>query len=184
MIPDSFAVSSNPMLNLIKQQVIINRNETQIEKLNLMPDFSVGYFNQSNKDISTTSRFTGVELSISIPIFCFSQISKIKASKINEQIAQNNYEYYQKLVQSEFQILMQEYQKYKTSLDYYEKLAIPQANLIIEQSGKSWMTGDIDYVEYVMNLDKALDIKLKYLLTLNNYNQSVIAIDKILGKTN
>ena len=35
-----------------------------------------------------------------------------------------------------------------------------------------------------MNLDKALEIKLNYLITLNNYNQSIIAIDKILGKTN
>ncbi|MEI6348406.1 MAG: CusA/CzcA family heavy metal efflux RND transporter [Bacteroidota bacterium] len=184
IITDSSAISSNPTLNLVKQQIQINRNETQIARLNFLPDLSVGYFNQSNKDLSANSRFTGIQVGVSVPILCFSQISKVSASKINEQIAQNNFEYYQTIVQSDFQILQQEYLKYKTSLDYYEKAAVPQADMIIEQSGKSYMAGDIEYVEYVMNLDKALEIKSNYLITLNNYNQSIIAIDKVLGKTN
>ena len=45
------------------------------------------------------------------------------------------------------------------------------------------MAGDIDYFEYSLNLDKALEIKSNYLLALNGYNQSIVAIDKILGKT-
>ena len=52
------------------------------------------------------------------------------------------------------------------------------------QSGKSYLAGNIDYVEYVLNLDKALSIKSNYLQTLNDYNQSIIAIDKLLGKLN
>jgi cobalt-zinc-cadmium resistance protein CzcA len=184
LIFDSAAIASNPSLNLVKQQIVTNRNETQIARMGLLPDLSVGYFNQSNKDLSSSARFTGVQVSVAIPILCKAQVSKINAAKINEQIAQNNYEYYQSAIQSEFQILQQEYQKYKTSLEYYENAAIPQADMIIEQSGKSYMAGDIDYVEYVMNLDKALEIKSNYLITLNNYNQSIIAIDKILGKIN
>jgi len=46
------------------------------------------------------------------------------------------------------------------------------------------MAGNIDYVEYVLNLDKALEIKSNYLQALNDYNQSIIAIDEILGKAN
>jgi cobalt-zinc-cadmium resistance protein CzcA len=46
------------------------------------------------------------------------------------------------------------------------------------------MAGDIDYVEYVLNLDKALEIKSNYLQTLTDYNQTIITIDKLLGKTN
>ena len=161
-----------------------NRSETQMARMSMLPDLSVGFFNQSNKDLSSSARFTGVQVSVAIPILCNSQVSKVSASKINEQIAQNNYEYYQSAIQSEFQILQQEYMKYKTSLEYYENAAIPQADMIIEQSSKSYMAGNIDYVEYVMNLDKALEIKSNYLITLNNYNQSIVAIDKMLGKTN
>ncbi|MBI5538643.1 MAG: CusA/CzcA family heavy metal efflux RND transporter [Bacteroidia bacterium] len=183
-ISDSSAIFNNPTLAIIKQQIEISRRETQVERLKLMPDLSVGYFNQSNKDLSSGYRFTGVQFGVAVPILFFSQSAKIKASKINEQIAQNNYEYYNSAIQGEFQTLLQEYLKLKSSIEYYETNAIPQSDLIIKQSGKSYVAGDINYVEYVLNLDKALEIKSNYLLTLSKYNQSIIDIDRMLGKTN
>ncbi|NTW32910.1 MAG: CusA/CzcA family heavy metal efflux RND transporter, partial [Bacteroidetes bacterium] len=182
-IIDSTLISNNPALALSQQQINISGMETKVEKNKLMPEFSVSYFNQSNKDIQADYRFTGGQVGISIPLMFFSKSAKIKASKINEQIALNNYEYYKTEIFGEYQMLLQENLKYKTSLEYYEKSALPQSELIIEQSGKSYKAGNIDYVEYVLNLDKALEIKTNYLQTLNNYNQSVIDIDKIMGKT-
>ena len=184
VISDSSALSGNPSLAIMKQQIEISKRETQVEKLQLMPDISIGYFNLSNKEIDNTHRFTGVQAGIAIPLIFGSQAAKISASKVKEKIAQNNFDYYNSAVRGEMQTLIQEYLKLKSSLDYYENTAIPQSDLIIEQSGKSYMSGDIDYVEYVLNLDKAIEIKSNYLIALNEYNQSVIAIDKFLGKTN
>jgi cobalt-zinc-cadmium resistance protein CzcA len=183
-ITDSSAISNNPSLAMLKQQIEISKRETQIEKLQLMPDISIGYFNQSNKELSNGYRFTGVQAGISIPLIFGSQAAKIHALKINEQIALTNFEYYTTAVKGELQTLLQEYLKLKSSLDYYESTAIPQSDMIIVQSGKSYMSGDIGYVEYVINLDKALDIKSNYFMTLIEYDQSIISIDKILGKTN
>jgi len=181
---DSSAINSNPELALMQQYVNISRHETRVEKLKLMPEFSMGYFNQSNKDLDANYRFTGIQAGVSIPLLFFSQSSKIKAAKINEQIAQNNYNYYKLSATGEYQSLLQELMKYKKSLEYYEQKALSQADLIIQQAGLSYKAGNIDYMEYVLNLDKALDIKLNYLETLNGYNMSAIEIDKILGKTN
>ena len=183
-ISDSSAISNNPSLAIMKQQVEISERETQVERMQLMPDLSIGYFNQSNKELSSAYRFTGVQVGISIPLIFGSQTSKIRASKVNEQIAQTNFEYFNSIVRSEFQTLLQQYLQLRSNLDYYESKAIPQAELIIMQSGKSFMAGEIDYIEYVLNLDKAIEIKSNYLQTLNDYNQSIIAIDNILGKTN
>ncbi len=181
--PDSAAMASNPALAMMKQEVAISKKETLVERLQLMPDVSVGYFNQSNKDLDNASRFTGVQAGIAIPLFFGSQTAKIQAAKIQEKIAQSNLDYYHTVVNGEFQTLWQQYLQYKTNIDYYESTALPQATLIIKQSGKSYMAGDIDYFEYSLNLDKALEIKSNYLLALNGYNQSIVAIDKILGKT-
>ena len=183
-VTDSSAISNNPTLELFKQQIKISELETRTEKIKLLPEFSIGYFNQSNKDIQPGYPFTGIQAGISIPILFFSQSAKIKASKINQLIAQNNYNYYKTVVYGEFQSLVQEYMKYKSSLDFYEKTALPQSEMIIQQAGKSYKAGNIDYVEYVLNLDKALEIKTNYLQTLNQYNQSVIAIDAIMGRVN
>lgn len=178
---DTSGVLNNPALSLAKQQIEISRLETRIEKLKLMPDISVGYFNQSNKELNSTGRFTGVELGIAIPLLGFSQSAKINASKINEQIAQSNFDYYYRELTAEIQNLLQESGKYKRSLDYYEVYALPQAELIIEYSGKNYRSGNIGYVEYILNLEQALEIKANYLQTLNDYNQSVIAVDKLLN---
>ncbi len=181
---DSSAIANNPSLAIIKQQVEISKRETQVERLKLMPDLSVGYFNQTNKDLDNAYRFKGVQVGVAIPILFFSQSAKIRAKKINEQIAQNNYEYYNLVAQGELKIMIEEYSKLKSSLEYYENNAIKQADLIIMHAEKSYQGGNIDYVEYILNLDKALSIKSNYLKTLNDYNLSIIAIDKFLGKLN
>jgi hypothetical protein len=157
-ISDSTALNNNPTLAILKQQIEISKREKQVEKLKLMPDLSIGYFNQSNKELNNNDRFTGIEVGVSIPILFFSQSSKIQAYKINEKIAQNNYEYYNTTLKSELQVLFQEYLKLKASIDYYENIALQQSEMIIYHSGKSYMAGNIDYVEYVLNLDKALEI--------------------------
>ncbi|MFZ4412525.1 MAG: CusA/CzcA family heavy metal efflux RND transporter [Bacteroidales bacterium] len=179
---DSSAISMNPSLAMMKQQLIISQRETQLEKMKFIPDFSVGYFNQSNKELNSDYRFTGVQIAASIPLLFFSQSAKIQAAKVNQQIALTNYEYYSATTKGELNMLLQEYLKLKASIDYYEKNANRQSDLMIEHSGKSFKSGDINYLEYVLILDKALEIKSAYLLTMLQYNQSIIAIDKMMGR--
>jgi cobalt-zinc-cadmium resistance protein CzcA len=79
---------------------------------------------------------------------------------------------------------LQEYKKYKNNIEYYEKLALPQADMIINQSTKSYKAGAMDYLAYIQSLTQALQIKNNYLESLDLYNQSVIAIEFIIGKNN
>jgi len=67
-------------------------------------------------------------------------------------------------------------------VDYYEQQAVPEANLIIDQASLSFKAGAMDYIEYILSLNRALDIKINYLDALNNYNQTVINLDFITGK--
>jgi heavy metal efflux system protein len=55
--------------------------------------------------------------------------------------------------------------------------------LIIDQATKSYKAGAIDYLDYIQSLSRALTIKQNYLDALNNYNQTIISIDYITGKT-
>ena len=77
---------------------------------------------------------------------------------------------------------MGEYAKYENSLNYYEKQAIPEANMIIEQATRGYKVGAIDYLDYIISLSRALTIKQNYLDALNSYNQTIINIDFITGK--
>ncbi|MEI8087915.1 MAG: TolC family protein, partial [Paludibacter sp.] len=136
------------------------------------------------RTFTSGDRFTGVQAGIAIPLFFQSYTSKIKAAKIKEQVSKTNAENYSKSLLGAYRSLLGDYAKYNNSLEYYEKQAIPEADLIIDQATKSYKAGAMDYLDYVQSLSRAFDIKQKYLEALNNYNQTIISIEFISGKVN
>jgi cobalt-zinc-cadmium resistance protein CzcA len=79
--------------------------------------------------------------------------------------------------------LFDEYKKYSGTVDFYEMQAVPEADLIIDQSTSSYKAGALDYLDYVLSLNRALEIKQNYLDALYNFNQTIINIEYITGQT-
>lgn len=185
--------SENPLLALVSKKVDITYRESRIENSKILPEFTIGYFSKSiigTQDVNGTvqnfgsgDRFTGIQAGISIPLWFYPQTSRIKAAKINHLIAKTNELSYKASLDGEYKSLLQDFNKFKSSIDYYEKLALPQANMIISQTTKSYKAGELDYLEFIQNLSRALQIKSNYLETLNQYNQSIISLEFIIGKT-
>jgi len=157
-----------------------------------MPDLTVGYFSQTiqgTRDINGVprtfgpgDRFTGYQAGIAIPLWIVPYTSKVKVAKINEDIAKSDAEYLSKSLSGAYNSLTDEYKKYSGSIDFYEKQALPEADLIIEQSTLSYRAGALDYLEYVISLSRAISIKQDYLDALNNLNQVIINLDYLKGK--
>ncbi len=97
-------------------------------------------------------------------------------------IARTDAEYYSKSAAGNYQTLLDEYDKFSSSVDYYEKQAVPEADLIIEQANLSYKAGALDYLEYVLTVNRALVIRQNYIDALNNCNQIVISLEYITGK--
>ena len=77
---------------------------------------------------------------------------------------------------------MEGIRKYQNSLQYYRQKGIPQADLILEQGQKSYRNGAIGYLEYFQSLKQALDLKMNFLQTLNDYNQALIQLEYLMGR--
>jgi cobalt-zinc-cadmium resistance protein CzcA len=192
-LSDTSAIAANPSLGYTKQQVEIARIEKNLESSRMLPDFSIGYFSQTMQGIQevngipqtfgTGDRFTGIQAGISIPLWFAPYTSKTKAAKIKQQIASTNVEYYTKSLMGNYQALLSEYGKFNNSVEFYETQAVPEADLIIEQATLSYKAGAMDYLDYILSLNRALSIKQNYLDALNGYNQTIISIDFITGKT-
>lgn len=192
-VSDSVAIRQNPSLGYLQQQVEVSRIEKILERSRMLPDFKFGYFNQSIRGTTEVNglphtfgsmdRFTGVQAGISLPIWIMPYTSRAKAARINENMAISDAEYYSKSLSATHNSLIDEYNKYSASVNYYEKQAFPEADMIIYQSSRSYKAGAMDYLEYVLSLNRALEIKQNYLDALNNLNQTVINIEFITGKT-
>ncbi len=103
----------------------------------MLPDLNIGYFSQTiigTQDVNGVPRnfgqdyrFSGIQAGISVPLWFSSYTSRIRAAKISENIAMTDAENYSRSVSGNFQSLIDEYKKYSSSVDYYEKQAIPEA---------------------------------------------------------
>jgi len=189
LVDETSLLSQNPSVGYLKQQVEISRYEKKLEQSRMLPDLSIGYFSQTmtgSQDGSRTfgsgDRFNGIQAGVSIPIWTKPFTSRSKAAKWKEKTAETNAEYFSRSLSGEYRSLLGEYEKNSTSLDYYEKQAIPEANLIIEQTTLSYKAGAMDYLDYVQNLSRALTIMQDHLDVLNNYNQTLVSIEFITGK--
>lgn len=189
---DSSAFNQSPALAYLKQQIEISNKQKKVETAKVLPDFTIGYFNQSligyqningsDQYFDASKRFTGFQVGVSIPLWFVPQAAKVKAAGINQQVVQSNYDQYAINMQGQYNQAIQEYLKEKNTIDYYEKSALINADLIIKQADKGFKSGEIGYVEYLQALKGALSIKSNYLQSLNRYNQSIIVLEFLIGK--
>ncbi len=183
--------TTNPALHYFKQQITIAEAGKNIEKSKLMPDLTLGYFNQSlygtidyrnaTTIASQTNRFQGISIGVAFPLWAKPQMARIKANKSSITIAEENYRWYQKNLQGQYEQAFQEYQKQKKSLEYYEQNALPTAEVISKHALKNYQSGNIGYIEFSQGLKRALDIQTNYLSILLQYNQSIINIEFLIG---
>ncbi|AWI24785.1 CusA/CzcA family heavy metal efflux RND transporter [Flavobacterium pallidum] len=181
---DSTMVRQNPSLQLSEKQVQIAEATRKVEKANLFPDISAGYFIQSitgNQEwngqmtsYDNSLHFQGFSVGVAVPIFAGSAVAKAKAAATNSEREQKNATYLQAQLKSEFIQQQENLVTYQSQIDFYNTTAIPNANLIGKNAAKAYQNGDISYVEYVQSIETALDIRLNFLQAINNYNQTVI----------
>lgn len=189
---DKSGLAANPSVSYINQQIEVSRLEKKVESSRALPDLSIGYFSQTMQGtqeingvprvFGTGNRFTGIQAGIAVPLWFAPYSAKAKAAKLKEKIAKTDAENFSKSLSGSYRSLMLEFSKNSNSVDYYEKQAIPEADLIIEQATRSYKAGAMDYLDYILSLNRALSIKQNYLDAQNNYNQTVISIDFITGK--
>lgn len=188
---DSAQMASNPALRYWQQQVNVAEKRKSVEAANLLPDFTVGYFNQTLIGFQNTDgqeqyygpgdRFSGFQVGIAIPLWFAPQTAKIRAAKLNSKVAEKTLDRYQLNLRADYDAAIKEYLKNSRSLAYYEESALPNAELILNQSQTAFSAGEINYVEFLQGVRTAVNTRTTYLEVLNNYNQSIINIEFILG---
>jgi cobalt-zinc-cadmium resistance protein CzcA len=110
------------------------------------------------------------------------QNARIQAAKVQEKIAQNQYEYTQINLGSKYLQIVQEYTKLQNTLTYYEQNALPTADLLLSTAQKEFRSGNIDYIAHFQGLTRALTVKSAYYDVLNRYNQVVVELEFLVGK--
>lgn len=188
---DSTMLSLNPSLLLGQQSIAVESQKVKVAKARALPDFNIGYVNQSNQgyyDINGTNKFVGtgtrfqsIQVGISIPLWSKPYHAQIRSAKLNARAAEADYRQLQQQLKKDYISTYQTYQTLLRSHQYYENTALPQAQLILDQSDLGFNQGEISYLEYINGVNQAMDIQFNYLDNLNQLNQAIIFIEYLLG---
>lgn len=185
-------MNKNPALKLLYQDAVIAEKTKKLEIAQSLPDFRVGYFNQSIigfQNINGTDvyfdagkRFTGFNVGIAIPLTFFSNSAKVKSLELEKQSLQKTADNAKLQLQSELQNAFQKYNQSLSQFEYYKTQAMPNAKLIISTAQLGFKNGGIGYVEYLQALQTATDINLNYLQSIDQLNQSIININFLINR--
>lgn len=187
---DSGTVSNNPALKYFAQQVKVAEAGKNVQRADLLPDITVGYFNQTlqgtvnerNGAVAGASdRFQGFTIGLAFPLWAKPQLSRIQANEASKDAAIATYEWQQKNLESQYSKAFQEYLKFKSSKEYYEHNALPLAEQIEKNAVRNYQSGNIGYLEFQQGVNRAISIQQNYLKIINQYNQSIISIEYLAG---
>lgn len=189
---DTALVSNNPSLKLLFQQATIAEKNKKLETASVLPDFSIGYFNQSLTGVQTINgqdvyfdrnrRFTGINAGITIPLTFFSNTARIKSLDYQKQALQKEAENEKLSLQSQLYGAFQQYNQAVYQFDYYRATALPNSATIINTAKTAFTSGEIGYIEYLQALQTSTEVQLGYLQAVNQVNQSVININYLISK--
>ncbi|MEO5645371.1 MAG: CusA/CzcA family heavy metal efflux RND transporter [Bacteroidia bacterium] len=172
--------SSHPVLSFYQQKVTLADYQRKVEINRMLPGFSFRYFNQNIFGISPG--YYGYSFGVSIPLFFWTQQGRIQGAKIQQQIAQKDFEATSLQLNTGYNQAVLEVRKNQRSLQYYENTGLNQADEILKAATTAFKNGEIGYVEYTALLSQSIEIKNSYINSLNNYNQSVIRLNYFLNQ--
>ena len=185
---DTSLINEHPNLKIALQEVALAEQSKQVEKAMLMPDFRVGYFNQSMDQhigsdgfvYNKTPKFQGVTVGLSVPLFFGAQKASVKMAETQIEIEELNAAYTKNELQTDLEKLTAELVTVKEQIEFYETGAIANANLIIEKASLAYENGNIDYIEFGQALRTNLSVQMNYINKIATYNQLVLSVNYLI----
>lgn len=174
-LPDSSAFGSeNAFVALWKEQKNIATQERKVWQAQRLPDFRVGYYMMSVEGKPIAQVF---QAGLALPIFSKSFQRNIDAAKTKEYLAQTQYEYQKQVQHTQRNVLLKKLEQSKISIEFYEQVALRQAQTILEKAQKMFQVGEIDYPTFVQTTEQAWKIQLGYWDALDSYNQTILQLE-------
>jgi heavy metal efflux system protein len=149
----------------------------QQEKQNLMPDLSVEYFQGSN---SSLNNIQGYQFGVKIPLLFSGNASKIKASKIAQDVVEAEKQDYKVKLDAEYKMLLAQLKQHDEAIRYYDSQGKTLSEEIIKTADRTFKEGEIDFFQYIQSIETAMEIELSYLNSIHAYNQTIIAINYLI----
>lgn len=186
-----FNAAATPLGTMLSQQRKVSESNVKVARQGFLPDISVAAstqllikgWNPYDVDRSRFEKgnFMGFEVGLSVPLFYGSQRARLKAAKRDVEMARTQAEEQLSELRKQYLEARNEFLKARASLDYYLKQGVHEADEIERISQEAYEKGAIGYIEYIQNLQTAVDIHNSYATAVNDFNQAAINLRYLKG---
>lgn len=172
------------VLKQYEQQKNTENAKLNAEKTKLLPSVNLGVtsstqygFGADEKFYDRGKRFQSGLIGLDLPLFNTAQKSIIEGQKINQQIAENNYQIAVKNLKNRYAVTFGESLKLKSELEYYRSKGLKNAQTIFFTANLLLKEGEIDYLEYTMLVNQSLEIENRYIDAQKLFNEKIIELN-------
>ncbi len=172
---NSFNINNSSEIKYHQNRISLFEAQRNFESQQVLPDISLTYFQGTNSLLN--GNLTGYQVGLKIPILFGGKSSKIKSAKIEKEVAVSESQEYSIQLNTKYNSLKLKLKQLEETVSYYEKNGKLLSEEILKTANGSFKNGEINFYQYIQSLESVYEIQLDYLDKLNQYNQTVIAIN-------
>ena len=158
----------------IQREMEVARQQSVLQQKQLVPEFSVGYFNQS---IRPDYAFQGVSAGVAIPFYKKHQRALAEQWDLEAIMAANQLEGQRTVLEKERALARQQASSLKNELDSYGQQLTGQAALLRQLAQVRLDNGEIDFFRFVQSIQMALASELDFLDLQYQYLEAVLRLE-------
>ena len=174
------------VLKQLEQEKNIQNAKLLAEKAKLSPSLNLGVNSMTMKGngadekyYNATHRFQSGFVGVGIPVFNSAQKSVIEAQKVNQLIAENNYQLGLINLKNQYLQNLRQFQKLNDEISYYQKTGLQNSENILKTANNQFYNGEINYLEWTLLVTQAFEIQNKYIDRLKETNDKIIEINSL-----
>jgi cobalt-zinc-cadmium resistance protein CzcA len=180
---DSASPAASPQLAVLQKQIEVAAAQTSLQRASMQPEVFAGYFNNSfkgtgadNKLYGGSHRFHSAQVGMALPIFSKSQKNKVKAYQVAEDIAESEYQQQALALQVKRNELLTSYKNNLAVINHYRNVGFANANQVVETANRQFLSGEINYLDWVTIVRQAITIRLNHIEAIKAYNDTIIEL--------
>ncbi|MCO5247509.1 MAG: CusA/CzcA family heavy metal efflux RND transporter [Chitinophagales bacterium] len=169
----------HPLLELYKQQINISQAELGLAKSQMLPSLSTDFAYQN---INRQNGFYAFQVGVGLPLWMKSQKNQIKAAKTQVELSEQAYLIQKQELETQYKQILEKYNNITEVLNYYQEVGLPLADEIIQKNTIAFKEGEINYIEYLQNINRSIEIKESAIDATQEYYDLVTEIKFLINE--
>ncbi|MFC7523208.1 CusA/CzcA family heavy metal efflux RND transporter [Parapedobacter sp. GCM10030251] len=191
-MPDPSIGVAHPLIRQYQQQAEIALGNKRLELANALPDFSVGYGNQSlvgtydragqPERYGRDKRFSYLTVGVDIPLTFGASRARLRQLDYEAEAAKAEANNQTQQMKTRIEQELANYGLATERYQYLDQEALPNAAKLLQGAELGYRIGELSYIEYLNALQVVTDTELAHLQAIDAINQTVITLQYYLNQ--